>query len=128
MADVGRPTDYTPELADEFCARLAEGQSVRTICNDEDMPNRSTIYRWLRLQEGFSDQYARAKEDATEALVEDMLDIADHGNLRDTARARLRYDARRWYLSKLKPKKYGDSSKLDIDANVNVGRLIITDD
>lgn len=111
----GRPTDYTPELADRICALLAEGKSVRTICQADDMPDKSTIFRWLRINEQFSDQYARAKDESTDAIVEDMLDIADRGNLRDTQRARLRVDTRKWYLSKLKPKKYGDKMQLSGD-------------
>jgi hypothetical protein len=47
MADIGRPTTYSPELALKICSRIAEGESVRTIVHDDDMPASSTIFRWL---------------------------------------------------------------------------------
>jgi hypothetical protein len=46
MAD-GRLSDYTPELATKICERIANGESVRSIVKDEDMPASSTIFRWL---------------------------------------------------------------------------------
>lgn len=83
--------------------------------------------RWLQDQPDFRDQYARAKEIGVEAIAEDILDIADDGtndwmerkdrgganvgwafNGEAARRSQIRIDARRWLLSKLAPKKYGD--------------------
>ena len=127
MAKAGRPSNYTPELADEICAQLAEGISLRTICLDDAMPCKSAVFNWLRTNKEFADQYARAKEESADALVEDILDIADDGsndwmekhdkdgkcvgyqlNGENVQRSRLRVDTRKWYAAKLKPKKYGD--------------------
>lgn len=126
----GRPSSYTPEIADQICAKLAEGKSLRSICKAESMPSARTVFAWLRQYPEFSQQYARAKEDCADALAEEMLDIADDGSndwyeqqitegvvlkKPDTEhinRSRLRVDTRKWIASKLKPKKYGE--KLDI--------------
>lgn len=43
-----RPSDYTPELADLICARIIEGESLRSICKDDDMPSAVSVYAWLR--------------------------------------------------------------------------------
>ena len=122
----GRPSDYTQELADRICEQLAMGKSVRTVCKQEDMPAMSTVFKWLRENDDFSEQYARAKEESADVLAEEILDIADDGQ-NDTyiddkgnvktdhdviARSRLRVDARKWIAAKLKPKKYGD--KIDV--------------
>lgn len=129
---VGRPTDYTQELADIICEELSEGKSLRTICRAEDMPAVRTIFYWLRTYEEFLHQYTRAKEESADALIEEMLEIADDGsndymtitkgnfdyNVEDrevTNRSRLRVDTRKWIASKLKPKKYGD--KLDLTSD-----------
>ncbi len=129
----GRPSKYTEELADAICTRLAQGESMRSVCRDEDMPVMDTMWRWIREKEGFSEQYARAKQECADALVEEMMDIADDGsndwmdrmnpdspgyqlNGESIQRSRLRVDTRKWVASKLKPKKYGD--KIDVDANV----------
>ena len=110
----GRPTDFTPELGDEICAQLADGKSLRKICESKAMPNKATVFRWLRDDEEFSDQYARAKEESADALADDIQDISD-GVLKkkyDPQAARVAMDGKKWIASKLKPKKYGD--KLDL--------------
>lgn len=138
MGDVGqgRPTIYSDDLCDRICALLAQGKSLRTICKSEDMPCVSTIFNWLRTNEDFLQQYTKAKEESADALVEEILDIADDGtndwnethdeegknkgwkfNNEHYQRSRLRVDARKWYASKLKPKKYGETlnNKLSTD-------------
>ena len=120
MAKVGRPTKYTEKLAITICERLARGESMRSISRDPSMPCMSTMFKWLKEKPGFSNQYAIAKEESADALVEEMLDIADHqvgnpvigddgnplldeeGNIiysKDAAavnHARLRVDTRKW--------------------------------
>ena len=124
-APVGRPSTYSPELASRLCDKLVEGASVREACQDADMPAASTIFLWLQKHKEFSEQYARALEARTEAMAEDILSIADDGsndwmerkngdeafwvqNGEALQRSRLRVDTRKWLLSKMVPKKYGD--------------------
>lgn len=117
----GRPSDYSLELADLICERMAEGESLRSICQADDMPNRATVFRWLASNKEFSDQYARACEARAEFLFDDMLDIADEtgfdtlisetgprANTEWISRSRLRVDTRKWMLAKLVPKRFGD--------------------
>jgi hypothetical protein len=119
----GRPTIYSQELADRICEELAIGRSMRSVCLDEEMPAISTVFNWLRTDENFLAQYARAKEESADALYEETQDIADeslNGALSADPKAagavvqsyRLRVDTRKWMMSKQKPKKYGD--KLDL--------------
>lgn len=122
-------TSYTQKTADFICELIADGHSLREICKADDMPNRATVFKWLNDIEGFSDQYARAREEQAETLADEIVSIADdgsndtyvdeNGNVRTEqdviARSRLRIDARKWVASKLKPKKYGE--RLDVDAN-----------
>lgn len=105
---MGRPSDFTQELADRICARLADGDSLRKVCKSEDMPDKATVFRWLRTNEAFCDQYTRAKEESADSWADDIVDIADGEPSADVQRDRLRVDARKWAASKLKPKKYGD--------------------
>jgi hypothetical protein len=110
----GRPTDYTSELADIICERISLGESMRSIAKDKDMPAMSTLFKWLREHETFSEQYTRAKEDESPMVYADKItDIADATVLGkiDPNAARVAIDAYKWTAAKLKPKKYGD--KLD---------------
>lgn len=122
----GRPSIYTQELAAEICARLARGRSLRTVCKDEDMPDLSTIFDWLRTKDGFSQQYAQAKEESADAdaeILEELGDLAieeakavDPKSSNAVVSAyKLKADNMKWAMSKKKPKKYGD--KLDMTTN-----------
>ena len=111
---MARPCEYNHDVADTICERLVEGESLRSICRDPDMPAVSTVFRWLRMVEGFSEQYARAKESQADTYADEIVAIADRDAAIDddnavmTARDRLRIDARKWVAAKLKPKRYGD--------------------
>jgi hypothetical protein len=115
----GRPTLYTPELADVICSRLADGESLRAICRDDGLPDERTVRGWARdADHVFFPQYARAREIAYHAMADDLLEIADDStgdldadgkvNADHIARSRLRVDTRKWMLSKMLPKVYGD--------------------
>lgn len=122
----GRPSIFSQEIANEICNRLAEGESLRSICSDKDMPDRQTIYTWLSSKKDFLGQYARAREEQADTLADEIIAIADEqpevievrdkdGNIIDhkldsafLAWQKNRIDARKWTAMKLKPKKYGD--------------------
>lgn len=144
----GRPTIFTKHLADDICSRLADGESMRSVCRDDSMPAMTTVFRWLRESEEFQQQYTIAKEESADAMVEDMLDIADNqvanpvlvddvplvveGKMVTTVdgpavnHAKLRVDTRKWAASKLKPKKYGD--KVTTEHTGTVGITDMTED
>lgn len=125
---MGRPSDYSAEITGAICNRLSQGESLRSICADEGMPDKSTVMRWLGLHKEFQDQYARAREAQADYWAEEIIEISDDdaqdaivdpesGNARINsefvARSRLRVDTRKWLMARMAPKKYGD--KLDID-------------
>lgn len=135
----GRPTDFTPELGDRICEEIADGRSLRSICLSDDMPNKSTVFRWLSMRDEFRDQYARAREAQADSLFDDLLDIADDGsndwmerfddeggnigwkeNGEALNRSKIRIDARKWMAGKLRPKVYGE--KLDV---AHTGSVIV---
>ncbi len=58
----GRPSIYSNDLADLICERLACGESLRKICDDKNLPDRSTVIRWLARDPDFATKYARARE------------------------------------------------------------------
>src|SRR5262249_15615671 len=126
----GRPSEYSEEIADAICLRIADGESLRLICKDGRMPKRSTVFRWLASKRDFRDQYARAREAQADLLFDEILEIADNtkgdvvevkqddgsivvrANHANVHRARLQVDARKWIASKLAPRKYGDTQTL----------------
>lgn len=120
---IGRPSSFTDEAAFVICERLAQGESLRKICSDENMPDKSTVMRWLSAKPEFRDQYARAREAQADYWAEEIVEISDDssgdvivdeesGNSRQNsefvARSRLRVDTRKWLMARMAPKKYGD--------------------
>lgn len=127
----GRPSTYTAEIAEAICALLADGQTLREICRDEDMPSESTVRSWaLDDRDGFFAHYTRAREIGYHSMADETLEIADNGhndwmerngeddegwqaNGEHLQRSRLRVDTRKWFLAKALPKIYGD--KIDVN-------------
>ena len=139
----GRPTIYTEALSERICAEIATGLSLRSISEPDDMPDKATVFRWLARHQEFCDQYARATECRTNALAEEILEIADDGrndwvknqdggeayNGDHVQRSKLRVDARKWLMSKMEPKKYGDKITQELTGkdgkDLNTGPTII---
>jgi hypothetical protein len=38
---------YTPEIAAKFCAAIADGGTLRSVCKKAGMPSKATVFRWL---------------------------------------------------------------------------------
>ena len=74
---VGRPTDYTPALADEICEAIAsEGKSLQRLCDEhEHWPARQNIYIWKRLHPEFRDKYTEAKKAQIETFIDEIIEI-----------------------------------------------------
>ena len=138
----GRPALYNKKLRDEICSRLADGESLRSICRDSHIPHRDTINRWIIenrgevvkdgvvVEQGFYDHYSRAKDVCLDNMADEILEISDDGtndyvkklsekgnefvivDHEHVNRSRLRVESRKWYLSKLAPKRYGSENTI----------------
>ena len=74
---MGRPTIYSQDLVNTICTRLSLGESLRSICRDDDMPAQSLIYLWLNRHPDFLEQYTRAREEQAETHADEIVEIAD---------------------------------------------------
>lgn len=117
------------KVFDKVCAWIEDGHSLRWCLRQEGTPSSSTFYEWLDSDEKLAKQYARATEQRAEAIFEEILTIADTPQEGVTSKEtekgvevttgdminhrRLQVDARKWMLSKMVPKKYGDRLGLD---------------
>lgn len=128
----------TPEIRLKILERLAEGRSLRAICNDSDVPvTPAAVRKAVLTNTGFGTQYVRARDLGLDAMAEEILEIADNSsgdwvqkvnkdgsvewvfNHENVQRSRLRCDTRKWYLSKLAPKRYGDRIQQDVASSDN---------
>lgn len=121
----GRPCKLDETLIRDICGFVACGGSLRAFCEQPNTPHIGTVIEWLARGETdggifrvFQEQYARAQNAACAAIAGDILAIADKATDSDSASAaRVQIDARKWWLSKVKPSVYGDNVGLQIGGN-----------
>lgn len=124
------------DILNKVCKRIIEGEAVRNILKEKDMPDFTTWLKWMKDEEK-AKQYAHAMELRAEHMFEEILKIADTPQdgitIKETERGteitkgdmiqhrRLQIDARKFMLAKMMPKKYGDRIDLNaINTNLNV--------
>src|SRR5258706_8280968 len=101
-------TNYSPEIADTICNHMAEGRSLRSVCSDPGLPSEGTVRGWAaRNVNGFGDRYRAARLLLLEFWSDQIVDIADDGDL-DPRDRQMRVNTRQWLMSKLAPRRYGE--------------------
>lgn len=131
----GRPRGsdgYTDQIGAKVCSLVLQNYPVRQIAARKGMPTETTIWRWLAAHDDFREQYARAKELQAERFAEEIVEISDDGtndwveregenghtitvvDHEHIQRSKLRVDARKWLMSKMAPKKYGDKIEHEV--------------
>ncbi|MBX4908371.1 MULTISPECIES: terminase small subunit protein [Rhizobium] len=142
---MGRPSKFSQALAEKICARIADRESLRSICRDEDMPAKSTVLSWLADEDkaAFRARYALAREIMADSFVDEMVEIADNSsddwiekknaageitgwqeNGEAIRRSQLRIATRQWVAEKLRPKKYGAKMEPEQGATSEVSQLL----
>jgi hypothetical protein len=118
----GRPSSYSDEIAETICARIQNGEGLRSICRDEEMPGRQTVLDWLNDEKfpEFRTKYARAREIQGDYLDEEMQEVANSATPKNVHVARLRVLTMQWRASKLAPKRYGDKVELEHAGKVQI--------
>lgn len=99
---------------------MRDGLSAFKACQAAGVPQ-STFNRWVDADAKLAEDYAHAREDLIERMANELLELADSevpetgDGKRDwqaIQQRKLQVDSRKWLLSKLAPKKYGDRLEL----------------
>lgn len=120
----GSRSTFTPELAEEICDWISEGNTLRAFCRLEGKPSFKTVYRWLDEHVEFQVAMDRARDLGADAIAQEALEIADtpeYGTIKTVegdkvtirnedmlGHRKLRVETRLKLLAKWHPKKYGD--------------------
>ena len=116
---------YPLEVRDAILDRIADGDSLRAVCDSDGMPDKATVCRWLASDSEFATKYARAREAQADVLFDGMAEVEESvlsGVLKPDA-ARVVLDSRRWRAEKLKPKAYGNKLDLNHSGRVQFERI-----
>lgn len=138
---MARPEYWTEEKKEKaieiILKKISEEKlSLRKALENRDvktLPAPVTFIQWLSESDELAKQYAYACEERAEGIFDEMFDIADDSSNdvevtdngivvkhEEIQRSRLRVDIRKWALSKMNPKKFGDQSKLTLEGGINV--------
>lgn len=133
----GRPSKYTPEIAEQMCTLLADGVPLREICRKEGFPAWQTVYDWMWRDDqalasgkgvGLSVAIAKAREIGQDAIAEQIwLDmnqeperiLSEGGGRVDSGYVqwqKAKAEIGLKLLAKWNPKRYGDRVQLAGDA------------
>jgi hypothetical protein len=129
--------EFTEEIFTAICERMANGEGLRKICGDADMPSRSTFLRWVENDTGRQAKYQKAREALMDWYSEEILAIAwddskdtikregkaDLCNHEWIARSRLKVDTLKFLMAKLHPKRYGDKLPETVEAKSHEAAL-----
>ena len=120
----------TIKAFDEIIGLLEKGDSLSDVLKqNKDYPSRPTFYKYMKGEDDRFNKYARATKMRADFLFDQILEIADKQdkdveiskdgievvNHNLVNRNRLQIDSRKWVLSKMNPKKYGE--KLDVTSD-----------
>lgn len=117
----------------EICERITQGESITSILRvGNQIISKPIFFEWLAADEEKVNQYTRACEARADLIFDQVLVISDATaddiikdpdtgmdiiNHNVIQRDRLRVDARKWALSKMNPKKYGEKLQQDHTTN-----------
>ena len=124
---------HGPEIREAILERLSQGESLRAICRDEEMPGTTSVKRWLLEDAEFRSRYAQAREEGADVEFDELADLqaelperTQTGSV-DTgwvAWKRLQIDTKKWALSKKVPKKYGEKQETTLELGDTVSKVI----
>ncbi len=117
----GRPSILDDHLATQILTRYSNGESLTRICQDPNMPNRVTVWRWVKDNEDFAANFARARESNADSIEDGMAEIERQvlsGEVEPQA-ANVVLSSQRWRARVLHPNRYGD--KLGVEHGGKVG-------
>lgn len=127
MPITGRPSKYSVRIASEICGMISTSTDSieKILASDERFPSKSNFYMWIQKKPAFQDMYARAKKLQLMVIADELMSISDtpvagltiidkpngkterrRGDM--TRHRELQIETRKWILSKLMRKEYGD--------------------
>lgn len=104
--------DIRLETVTELCRRVAQGESLRSIERDPDMPTRGTFLRWCYEDAEFGQMYTVALRLRAAGMADEVVELADKAEscteAHEVQAIKLMVNTRQWVASRLLPKQYGD--------------------
>lgn len=113
----GRGHVAREDCEEEILSRVAAGESLLEVCQDDHMPPYRTAMTWRQRYADFAQKLDEAYEWGQWAQVDAMHSIARGGAFSsgDVQRDRLLIDAMKWKASKINYRRFGDRVDVKVD-------------
>jgi hypothetical protein len=119
------------KLADQVIAAMNSGMSCFKACAKVGVPMQ-TFTRWAEEDAALAEAYACARENFVERIANDLMEISDQDpetvdGKKDWAaiqKHKLQVDTRKWLLSKLAPKKYGEKIETTHQVGESITKIV----
>lgn len=121
-------------LVPEICRRLSCGETLASICRDEHMPDRDTVYLWANSDESIARRIAQARAVGFDAIADECVEISDRPSPTtplgstdsgDVAHRKLQIETRLKLLAKWDPKRYGDKQQVEHSGQVDIAATLL---
>lgn len=112
---MGRPTDYSEELAESVCSWISGGKSLRAYCRQDGTPDVTTVCRWIVRHDAFRQQYTQAREAAGYAHGDGVIEVVEllrEGDV-DPQTAKAMMDGLKWAAERMAPRAHAPRNTID---------------
>lgn len=109
---------YSREIADAICDQLAEGRTLRSVCNGASMPSEAAVRQWsLDDVDGFFDRYSRARSIGADCQFDAIKDKVFSASVEDAPLLKIQLETMKWHLAMIAPRRYGDRTMIALATN-----------
>lgn len=116
------------DLALKIIEQIANGELASKVCKKEGV-NWGSWWRYCQQHEELRSMYASSREQQYRLIADNLIDLVDEKPACDAngkmdpgsvTWQRNRVDTRKWLISKILPKEYGDKVVLDENSHINI--------
>ncbi len=121
-----RPRKHSRKITEELCSRIEQGQTLEEICQEADMPERTTVNRWRRENETFRTRYEQALRDRADLFADQMLDLVDNcpTGPNEVQKSKLRIDVRKLIMARDNPETYKEKNQAEGSVTISFADLV----
>lgn len=122
---------YTPDLGLQICELIAEGETLKDICEQEGMPTRQTVHRWVIAFPEFGRAYAAARELSAYSMEEEALmtgrntvRLAGQMTSQQVRAAEVHMNQLRWSAARRNAKVYSERAAVQVTVPIQINTTL----
>lgn len=117
---------YLEEVANCIVRRIVEGETLKEICSDDDMPPLYVVSRWRVEIPGFKARIQEARAMRAENYHDEIVKVKDRVDEKTAKSAKVKLDALKHLAAVDDPDTYGSKTKITGDPNAPVSFIFNT--